>query len=286
LQNNEVFAGQIPENMKTNKLVVVFLTLSQLVYAQLLPKIGFEAGISLSKSADEENRYQYYSEFSTSNVTSEFSFDNKPTPGFLAGVSAEWKLRNNINLSSGLLFQNVNTKYNIRGSQTSTLGIWDFEEWGEEKLYKLSVPVTAGYIFSPGKLKPSVNIGARFNYFLNGRINQKYNNSYFSYYDNSSTNWEDEGEIDPFGPKSDYFIPAKKFIGQLIFRLSTDIGQYFSINLIYNIGLNNSCESIYVHRGNYSTSYTSEYHRISNSDITVSISYYILRPTSHNSKPK
>jgi hypothetical protein len=282
---NEVFEGEIPENMKNKKLIVVFLTFSQLVFAQISPKIGLEAGISASKSADEDNRYQYYTGFSTSNTASEFSFDSKPTPGFLAGVSAEWRLRNYIRLTSGLLFHNINTRYNIRGSQTSSIGIWDFEEWGEEKLFKLSVPLTAGYIFNQGKLRPSVNLGVRLNYMLRGGINQKYSNSFFSFYENRSTNWEDEVEINPFGPESEYFIPAKKFVGQLIIRLSTDIGEYFSFNLTCNIGLNNSCESIYVHRGNYSTSYTSEYCRVSNSDFTVSISYYIFRPASYINKP-
>lgn len=267
--------------MKTNKLIVLFLSLSQLVFAQKLSRIGLEAGIPFSKSADEDNRTQYYAGFNTLTTASEFSFDSKPTSGFLAGVSTEWSLKNYICIGSGLLFQYVNTKYSIRGSQTSTLGIWDFEEWGEEKLYKLSVPVTAGYIFNPGNLKTSVNLGVRFNYYLNGKINYKYNNSYFSYYENRTTNWEDKGELNPFAPETEYFKPAKNIVSQLIVRLSTDIGQYFSINLTCNLGLSNSCETIYVSRGNYSTSYTSSYCRISNSDFTVSVVYFVLRPASH-----
>jgi hypothetical protein len=265
--------------MKINKLIIILLVIPQIVFSQKFPRIGLEAGISFSGSADEDNRTQYYTEF-MSNTTTQISFESNLTPGFLAGLSTELPLKNNIRLTSGLFLQNINTRYYIEGSQTSIIGVWDFEERGDEKSYKLSVPVTAGYIFSLGKLKPSVNLGARFNYYLSGKITQNFSSSYFSYFENSTTIWSDEGEVNPFGPENEYFVPAKKFVGQLIVGLSSAIGQYFSVNLNYNVGLNNSCEFINVYRGNRSTTYDSKYYRISNSEVTVSISYYILRPES------
>jgi hypothetical protein len=266
--------------MKTNIIIVIIFFFFQVVSAQKFPRIGLEAGITFSRSADETNRTEYYTGF-MSNTATQISFDTNPTPGFLGGISAEYKLNSNLRLSSGLIFQNVNTRYYITGSQTSDLGVWDFDEWGNEKSYKISVPVSAGYILPIGKLKPSVNLGARFNYYLNGIITQKWSNSYFSYFDSSTINWSDEGELDPFGPENEYFLPAKKFVCQLVVGFSTAIGQYFSVNFDYNFGLNNSCEVITVYKGNRSTSYDSEYYRISNSEITVSISYYLFHAKSY-----
>jgi hypothetical protein len=261
-------------------LFVCFLTCANLVFAQKIPLIGVEAGFTLAQSADKLNRTEYYAGYMNPGTTSQYSFITNPTLGLLIGITAEWKIRKNSNLISGLQFQNVNTRYHIIGTIPNILGKWNFEEWGKEKLYKMSIPVTLGYTFNTGRIKPSVNMGVSFNYYLLGKINQKINNSFFSFFDSQTTNWTSDETINPFKADEEYFDSAKRFVTQMIVRLSIDIGKNLSINAGCNIGLNNSCKNTYMYRGNYSISYSYKYTRIANSDLTVSISYNIFNPKS------
>lgn len=257
-------------------LFVIFLACSNFINAQKMPQIGIEAGATFAQSADKDNRNEYYAGFMLTGTTSQFSFVTHPTLGFLIGTSAEWKICEKINLISGLQFQNINTIYNITGSMPEVGGYWNFEERGTEKLYKLSVPVTLGYILKTGKIRPSINLGAGFSYYLNGQISQKVNYSWTNLNDNLIS----EELINPFKPDEEYFDSAKRFVTQMIIRLSVAVGEYLSINAGCNIGLNNSCKFTTMFRGNYSTSYSYKYTRISNSDFKVSICYNIFNPQS------
>lgn len=239
-----------------------------------MPQIGIEAGATFAQSADKDNRTEYYTGYVYTGTTTQISSITHPTLGFLIGTTAEWKIRKKISLISGLQFQNINTIYIITGSITDVQDYSNFEERGTEKLYKLSVPVTLGYILKTGKIRPSINLGAGFSYYLLGKISQKYS------WSNQNTNWTSEELINPFKPDEEYFDSAKRFVTQLIIRLSIAVGKYLSINAGCNIGLNNSCKFTTMIRGNYSTSYSYRYTRISNSDFTFSICYNIFNPQS------
>jgi hypothetical protein len=267
-------------NPKKITLFVWYLALSYLVTGQKIPQIGIEAGVTFAQSADKNNRTEYYSEFVTTGASSQLSFVTNPTPGIMFGTTSTWKFLNKLSLSSGLQFKNVNTIYHITGLITSDIIRWNINEWVKEKLYKLSIPVTLGYTFNTGRIKPSIYFGTSFNYYLNGRINQKTSNTYYSFYDSQTTNDTFNETINPFERSGEYFKSARKFVNQLIIRLSTAVGKNLSVNFGYNIGLNNSCKNTYMSRGNYSTSYSYKYTRIANSDLTVSISYNIFNPKS------
>lgn len=259
-------------------LFVCFLACANLVFAQKMPIIGIEAGFTLAQSADKHNRAEYYAGYIDLALTSKYSFITNPTLGFLIGTTAEWKIRKNLNLISGLQIQNINTRYHISGTIFDNMSRWNFEEWGKENLNKMSLPVTLGYTFKIGRIKPSINMGVSFNYYLLGKINQKVNNSFFSFYDSQTSNWTSDETINPFKADEMYFDSAKRFVTQMIIRLSTAIGKNLSINASCNIGLNNSCKNTYKFRGNHSTSYSYQYTRISNSDFAVSICYNIFNP--------
>lgn len=270
-------------------LLIIFLSFCQISITQNNLSIAFDAGISFPQFPEENSWTEgddYY-----------LLFNSKKDPLIdpLIGISTEWTIFKHLRITSGLQFQRVRTRsYTItqvlhKGSfyydyESLILGSSYSEDLEDEILIKLCFPITVGYQFNFDKIKPSIYLGVRPNLYLAGNITY---NSIFLYsetlnytFDRSSS-FEYEKNI--FGPESTYFIPARKFVNQFSFGISTDIGKHFSIYMNYNTGYNYFTDII-VHRGNHSTSYTPEKKAISSSDYLVHIVYKIMLPAGKKNK--
>jgi len=274
--------------MKTAILVLFLFTLffPYLVQGQIYPRLYFETGVSFSKSENKDNRYEYYSGFMTLDYKSRFSFNNLLAPSVACRVNAEWPLGKQNYLNLGLQIQNVITRYHITGEISNQLSRWNFEESGKEKQIKLSFPIMLGHAFSRIKFKPAIFMGYRLSYIPSGNLNLKYWNASYSYFDSQTIIWSDEEDIELIGKSGEYFSSAKKLVSQLVFKVSATPWQRFYVNLNCSLGLKNSCKYTYYNRGNYSSSYTYRYYRVSNSDISISISYLFFNPDTNNKTKK
>ena len=256
---------------KLSVLLIIFLTFQSLGLSQTTSNFGLEAGITFSQFPDENIVYESY-ETRTTKIN--------PIISPLIGISKNWQLRKHIKFTTGLQYHMAGYKSYCFTDYTATE--YYSEDWETFKMHKLCTPLTLGYVFKLGKIKPAFYLGVRPNIILSGNIYSKYHS--IIVYPDRIDNMDIEDERNLF-EENEHYVPPKRVFNQLSFGLSTLIGQYFTVNLNCNIG-HNYYTSMGVIRGNHSSYTWSENTSIPGSDYVICIQYYFSRLEKRKDKEK
>jgi|WetSurMetagenome_2_1015567.scaffolds.fasta_scaffold00276_20 hypothetical protein len=243
-----------------NSLKILFLLLisSQSGISQSKSPFGFELGVTFSQFKMENTDYQSWETLTT---------EINPVISPLITISKYWLLTKHLQIITGLQYQMAGNRSYSYSDYTATTSY--SEEWGTLKMHKLCLPLTFGYLFNSGKLKPFLYLGVRPNILLSGHIYSKYH-GVIAYPDrNENIDYENEQNI---FEKNEFFIPPKRIFNQFSVGLSTSINQHIRINLNYNLG-HNYYKNIFVSRGNYSTYTWSEKTSIPGCDYVIGMQY-------------
>jgi hypothetical protein len=193
-------------------LLIILLACSQIGMTQPVHIIDLDIGIT-------------FSQFPTRGEWTSFhEVGTDPLLRPIIGISKEWTLKKHLQLASGLQYQMAGTKYH----ELIFYGQWEEGTFVYYKLQKLCFPLTLGYIFKIGTLKPSCYLGVRPNLILSAKMDD------ISTDTQMGPHWSNQHRNDLF----DYYIPPKRFVNQFTLGLSTELGQHIKINLNYNIGHN------------------------------------------------
>lgn len=246
------------------KILFLLLIPSQSGISQSIFPLGLETGITFSQFRTE-NAISQYGETITTTIN--------PVISPLIGISKYRPLTKHLQITAGLQYQMDGKKSYSYTDYTATTSY--SEEWGIIKMHKLCLPVTFGYLFNSGKLKPYLYLGVRPNIILSGNIYYKYHG--IVVYPDRNEPVDSENKQNLFD-RNEYYIPPKRILNQFSFGFSTSISQRIKINFNYNIGYN-YYKNIYVFKGNYSTYTWSEKTSIPASDYVISVKYIIYGKT-------
>ena len=247
--------------MKSNGLIFLFLlsVCSETGISQTSSIDGLELGITFSKFPAKSEWSDQYS-----------SRTEKSAPVFrpVLGVSREWTISKHINLKCGFQYQMAGEK--IYKLNKAMMGDTIFYENSIEiresiNIHKICLLFTAGYVFSTGIVKPSLFIGARPNILLFCNMIYKEHTHYES---PGSEDTYYKSKLNLFVHDKEPFIHPKRLVIQLITGFAVQIGQFYKIEISYNLGYNN-----------YAQGY--EVMKIPSSDFVISLKY-LLKQTEKN----
>lgn len=250
--------NQIFQNSKLNKLrlFVGILVASQISVAQTVSSYGIELGLSFSQLPVRRESIIMQAAVNDKIIVN-------PLVGPLIGISKNWILSKHFQITSGLEYQ-MGGKRSYTYDQ-STQYFKKTESWDNLTIHKICMPVSLGYVFRIGKIKPSFYLGLRPDIWLSASTYNKYQN--WGVYRETSTNL--------FTKIVDY-KPPKRLVNQFDMGISTLVGQHIQINVNYNFGYNYYITT-YWYRGNYSRVPYPQKTSLANSDYVISMQYNFIR---------
>jgi hypothetical protein len=204
-------------------LVAFALPAFSQISLQAGPEIGYAVMVLPSHYTDEYNG---------------LAIEETTIPKFnpLVGLNGRLSFRKHWILGASLQTQWSGANYKLTNLREDSLGTYSSSYQTSQHYMKLCLPLTLGYRFEVGKLRPFFSLGYRLNYVAYGRakINQTVidpaspnNNENFTTY------------IRPFQNESTR-PDADRLAGQVMLSLGTEIGNHLGVSLNAAVGKINS----------------------------------------------
>jgi hypothetical protein len=258
--------------MKSKGLVFIFILslIPQFGLTQTVSKFGLELGVSFSQFTSKDNWSSIY-DLETTRV--------RPLMSPLIGISREWRISEHFQFNSGLQYHMTGTRTYILDKDISGAFVEYTETWENLKMHKICLPLTIGYVFRLGKLKPTFYIGVTPNYIFSLSLE-------FHDHSHYRINNQYGGAEDTYTESGSFSLnPHRKLMNQFTTGFSTPIGQHIKINLNYNAGHNYYSVTSTIH-GMHSSHTITEKTSIPGSDYIITLQYKFNRPEKNNEKSK